>query len=193
MEEKTEELLRSKLEDGETVLWTGKAVPGKILSPAYRQDFLLKLLISGGIGLFFVIQCIKSAVEAGEPLKIGPVLVIIGVAAVAPCAVLADGKRAGRLRYAATDRRLITLNLDNFNCVFYKTIHDAAFRKDSDGKTSLLCGKSAVLSSPSKWRDIATRNCPFLSEKGVCEAFALYAVDDAEGLKKAVGNKLSAA
>lgn len=190
MEEKTEELLRSKLEDGETVLWTGKAVPGKILSPVYRQDFLLKLVISGGIGLFFVIQCILSAVEAGEPLKIGPVLVIIGVAAVAPCAVLADGKRAGRLRYAATDRRLISLNGDNVNSVPYSSIHEAALKQDSDGNTSLLCGKTGVTLKEGRWRDIATLNCTSVSGNRECDRFVLYSIDDVDGLKAAVGGQL---
>lgn len=191
MEAKTEELLRSKLEDGETVLWTGKAVPGKILSPAYRQDFLLKLLISGGIGLFFVIQCIKSAVEAGEPLKIGPVLVIIGVAAIAPCAVLADGMRAGRLRYAATDRRLISLNGDNVNSVPYSSIHEAVLKQDSDGNTSLLCGKTGVTLKEGRWRDIATLNCTSVSANRECDRFVLYSVDDVDGLKAAVNGQLN--
>jgi len=192
MNQASEELLKSNLEEGETILWTGRADAAKPISTTNRGMCLASLIVSSVIAVFFISKMILSAAQSGGSISIAFILLVLGAAALLPGGVIGDGFRARKLSYAATDRRLIIISKSNFNSMFYRCIHDAAFMRDSDGKVSLLCGKTALASKPWRWRDLATRNGSFLNEKGVCDAFILYAVDDADGLKKAVSGRLTA-
>ena len=192
MEQHSKELVKSILEDGEKVIWEGKADAGKPIVPSNLGYFIANLTVAGLIALFVIVQSILSGSRSGTGVSIMPILAILAVAAVAPGGVIADGYRVRRLCYAATNRRLISVNKENVNYAFYRTIRDAAFMTDSEGKTSLLCGKTALKAQPWKWKDIATRNCGILNDKGDCDAFILYAVNDVDGLKKAFNENLDA-
>ena len=99
---------------------------------------LASLIVSSVIAVFFISKMILSAAQSGGSISIAFILLVLGAAALLPGGVIGNGFRARKLSYAATDRRLIIISKSNFNSMFYRCIHDAAFMRDSDGKVSLL-------------------------------------------------------
>ena len=94
------------------------------------------------------------------------------------------------MSYAITDRRILALGED-VKGVELEKVDAAEFRKDADGHTSLLIGRDAVKSKPTKWRQYTVVG-PHLTdeENPVCETFALYAVKDIAGIRKALAGRL---
>lgn len=182
--------IEEKLEPGEKLLWKGQAVEGRIMSPIYAPTYLLNILLSYGITGFVAVKCILTNISAGEPLDFAPPILMLAIGSILPLTNIADAVKAHRLRYAATDRRLISMSGDNINSVPYSSIHEAVMKQDRDGNTSLLCGPAGVKLKENKWRFIATLNCTSVAEGHDCDRFLLYAVDDPEGLKNAIKDRI---
>ncbi|MBR1456186.1 MAG: hypothetical protein IJ594_03375 [Oscillospiraceae bacterium] len=183
-----EERLREQLEEGEQLLWTGKAEPYETLDAVHKRPFTLKCVIGYLIALAVIVTYVSVARETGiQPLLI---LLVLAIASIGPLNVLGDGRKLRRAVYAATDRRLIAVG-ENVRSVEYDKIAEAAFREDEAGHVSLLCGYNALKAKSAKWREITLVGHTFdEDDKSRCAAFALYAVDDANGLKKVLREKI---
>lgn len=191
MDNKLREKMTEKLENGEKLIWAGRAKEGKVMSSIYAPAYIRNIILSYGITGFAAVKCVLTNLKAGDPVDLVPVVLLLVMGSILPLSSLADAVKAQRLQYAATDRRLISLNGDNMNSVPYSSIHEAVLKQDSDGNTSLLCGKTGVKLKEGRWRDIATLNCTTVSGNRECDRFVLYAVDDVDGLKAAVSGQLN--
>ena len=77
------------------------------------------------------------------------------LAALTPVRFLTDAAKIRKLRYVATDRRLMVVSEGAARSAAYGRIDQAAFRTDADGVTSLLCGALALAAKENKRREIA--------------------------------------
>lgn len=191
MDENYLKRVREKLQDGEEILWTGKAEKGRIMTRLYTPVYLRNILISYGFFGFIAVICVLDNIKSGQPVDLIPPLLMLAFGSVVPLAGIADAVRAHKLQYAATDRRLFSLGREAVNSVPYVSIHEALLKQDSDGFTSLLCGSAGTRMKESRWRTYATMNNTTISEDQNCEYFILYAVNDPEGLRKALKGRLN--
>lgn len=183
-----EEYLKSSMESGEQLLWSGGSTSGKVWDNTYRIPYFLRFLISYGL----VIALMAYAFHKNGELKISVILVLAVIGSMIPLTAVADGIKTRSLGYAATDRRLIRVNGSMMYTANYEDISVCGFRKDPSGNTSLLCGSKALKSKPSKWCGLAlfTGTHERDPENHVTD-YVFYAVDDPEGLKKALTGKVN--
>ena len=110
-----------------------------------------------GLGIFAVVIGLYMMMlrRTGAAVKPGILLVVLGLAALTPIRFLTDAAKIRKLRYVATDRRLMVVSEGAARSVTYGRIDRAAFRTDADGVTSLLCGEQALAAKENKRREIA--------------------------------------
>lgn len=182
-----EDYLRDNMENGEQLLWSGGSASEKVMDNTYRIPYLLRFLISYGLAAALMIYAVK--VTGG--LRISVFLVLLVLGSMIPLTAIADGMKVRSLGYAATSKRLIRVNGSILYSADYDDIGECRFGKDPSGNTSLLCGDKAVKSKPSKWRGLAlfTGTHEKDTENHVTD-YVFYAVDDPEGLKKALNGKV---
>lgn len=185
-----EELIKNNLENGEKILWTGKSASKKVMDSTYLVPYLIRFVVSYGI----VAALAFYAISKTGSIRTSALLMLLVVGSLIPMTAISDGIKSKKLCYAATDRRLMRVNESLVSSVNYDEIGSCAFRKDSSGNTSLLCGDKTVSSNPSSWRGKAlfTGSYEKDSENHVND-YVFYAVDDAEGLKKAIEDKVKIA
>lgn len=178
-----DEILKSALKDDEKLLWTGKPESFETLDKTHRPGFKKKIIISAVIAV--VLSVIYALIVAkSNNFKISIVLVIIVFAAYVPLTVLLDAnKLKKKISYAITDKRLITV-LDSAKGLDYSAVKTAAFKTDADGHTTLLCGPDALAQSPDKWRAQAVIGACMDESAVVCERYAMYALPDADKVRK---------
>lgn len=182
-----ETIIKEHLENGEQLLWCGKASSDKVMDRTYSLLYCLVILISYGIAAATLFLAYKSTGE----LKISVVLFLLIIGSILPLSALYDGIKVRELGYAATDRRLIRANGSELYSADYKDIAECSFRKDPSGNTSLLCGKKTVKSSPALWRGLSlfTGEVERDKENNV-HNYVMYAVNDTEGLKKVLNGRV---
>lgn len=182
-----EELIRNKLENEEQLLWTGKSVSKKIFDNTNRMGYLMRILVP----LAIMAGMMYASVVKNGGIKVSAFLMLFLLGILIPMAAVLDGLGVRDLEYAATDKRLIRKNGSQLISVNYDEIAECRFGKDKDGQTSLLCGKKAVNTSPSKWRGQAlfAGNLEKDEESHV-KAYTFYAVNDPDGLKQAMTGKV---
>lgn len=183
-----EEYIKSNLENGEKLLWSGGSTPGKIWDNTYRIPYLLRFLISYGLAIALMVFAVQTTGE----FKLSSFIALAVIGSMIPLTAVADGLKSRTLGYAATDRRLIRVNGSMMYSASYDDIGQCSFRKDSSGNTSLLCGSKALKSNPSKWRGLAlfTGEHEKDSDDNVID-YVFYAVDDPDGLKTALNGKVN--
>ena len=180
-----EELLNKNLQKGETVLWRGKPANFKILEKTYTGFYAVLLCVFYGLTIFFLVYAFQKNGKL-DMMTLIPVLVF---GSIIPLSELNNAFKARPLGYFATDRRLIRINRDRVIPMEYDRIRECQFKKDADGKVSLLCGWKAVQTKPYLWRNYATSNV--IEDEGEpCRAFILYAVNDPEGLKNVLKGRV---
>ena len=182
------EYIKSNLENGEKVIWSGGSAAGKVWDNTYRIPYLLRFLISYGLAAALLIYAFQ---KTGE-LRISVILVIAVIGSMIPLTAIANGVKAHTIGYAATDRRLIKVNGSMAYTVDYDEIGECSLRKDPSGNTSLLCGSKAIKSRPSKWRNLAlfTGTQEKDTSNHVTD-YVFYAVDDPDGLRNALNGKVN--
>ena len=183
------EQLKEALQEGEQLLWQGKAENFETLDRTHKQNLIMTTAISLGIALAICIAYIAAAGIANvKPLLI---LIILLIACIGPFNAFGDGKKLKKMIYAVTDQRILAVS-DDVRAVEFDKVDAAEFRRDADGHTSLLLGRDAVKSKATKWRQYTVVG-PHMNEEEPpkLETFALYAVNDVAGLKKALSGRLS--
>ena len=141
------------------------------------------------IGLVIFAAVIGAYVAAiartGAPFKPAVAIVMLVLVVLAPSRFLTDASKIRKLRYMATDQRLMVVTEGGARSVTYGRIDQAAFKTDGDGMTSLLCGKMAVNAKENKRREIAVIGMvggDRAEEGQPIESFGFYGLD-----KKDVG------
>lgn len=179
--------IKDNLENGEKLLWCGKASSNKVMDKTYSAFYCLVCLVCYGLAAAVLYMAYKATGE----VKLSVLLVILVIASILPLAALYDGIKVRSLGYAATDRRLIRTNGSEVFSADYKDIGECSFRKDASGNTSLLCGKKTAKSSPLLWRGLSLFTGVVERDKeNKVHNYVMYAVDDAEGLKKVLNGRV---
>ena len=177
-----EEKIRPFLEKGEKLLWCSRPEAFETLDATHKKPFIRGTVISAAAALIITALYVFLAKKNGAPIMPLLIAVILVAAALGPIHTFTyASKLRDKTIYAATDHRLIILSND-LKSADYEGIKAAAFKKDSDGHATLLCGEDALKFEPRKWR-IAALFPTFDNEaKGgpVVDRFAFYAVDNSE-------------
>ena len=188
------ETLMSKLAEGEELLWSGACKKGiktldKVQKPVFWRRVLIAAVIFAVITSFYIYKC--TGENATMELSYGIIVLFLAACAVSPLTVFMDASKVKRLIYAATDRRLLIFG-DKLLDMPYERITQACVKMDPEGNETLLCGTDCDKLQPEKWRYAAFIGGPATEmDGGPCQRFVMYAVDDIEGLKKTVGDKIN--
>ncbi len=175
------------LQKGEKLLWEGKAAPFETLDPVYKPVFIRKTIASAVIVLAIVIAYVIAAGENIKPLMI---FIIAALGSIGPINTLRDAKALRKITYAATDLRLISVT-DAVRSVEYGQIREASWKKDIQGHPCLLCGKDAVRTKETRWREFSVAGAMFTGEdSNECERFAMLGMTDADKLHAVLREKL---
>ena len=178
-----EELLKTAMEDGEELLWSGRPEKFETLDKTYKPIFLRKLIISLLVGAVFSVGYILLARKSGVELKWGFFVVVWVFCSISPIGIFRDAKALAKTVYGITDKRLITVaNTDAVRAVAYDKLEQAEFYTDEDGHTSLICGKAGGKKPGGNLRGAATSAVSADEEK--CDRFVMYAVPQSDKIRK---------
>lgn len=116
--EKTEYQFNTKtmeeLKDDETVLWTGRPEPFKLVNETNKKSLTLRWIICGA--LFVLLTVLYTVFTVGSPAGFKPAVVIVlviifGYLMLAP--VLDHNKAQKKCQYIVTDKRVLSAIGDN--------------------------------------------------------------------------------
>ncbi|MBQ6321603.1 MAG: hypothetical protein IJI24_01900 [Lachnospiraceae bacterium] len=174
--------LEKMLQDGEHVVWRGKAETFTILDGTNKSVFFLRLILCTLICIVVEILYVISATSTGADIKLGLMVIIFIACAASPLLFLSRSRKLRKYQYVATNMGLFTV-YDQIRSMPYKRISSYVFKKDADGHTSLLCGKKGIAAKPGKWREIAYFGNPGDDGVSPCDQFGFYAVDTPDKLE----------
>ena len=180
------------LQDGEELLWQGRSLITEPLNKTYRPVFVKKLIIGlivmGILGFLYI----RAALSTDAGVKPMVIIALAILCLFSAFQVIYSPRKLRKMIYAATDKRLMIVTPDHVIDVPYGRIHEAVFKTDADGLTSLLCGKDAVKSGPSAWRDLTAfaHVDPNGEAAQSCESFVLYGIDRPDQLKDALTDRI---
>ena len=179
MEQKLYELIG----EDEQVLWMGKP-QFKTLGETHKTFFAVKALLVAFALLAFFSYYFIGVLNGTIQFK-WMVLVIMGVIGAVPVMLeWLDAKKMQKTVYALTDRRMISLVDGAVHAVEYDKVKEYKFEKDADGQVSLVCGKDVMKTSPRNYRTNAVYGLSMSGDNTVCERFVLYAIPEADEVKK---------
>ena len=187
-----EELLRAKLHDDETLLWTARPEDFETMDAAYKTAIIRKIvMVILGIvvlGGWYVSAAIANGV------KVQPLAIVV-------CAlpflysIWNDFSDAKKLRtqvvYGLTDQRIVTLNGKLLHALEYAKVQEYEFVTDGAGHVSLLCGPDALKAGAKRAREAAVCGFRMNIDTDTCESYAMYGITDhAQQMKDILSKKL---
>lgn len=184
--------IRSYIKNDERLLWAGQCANTTTLNKTYKKVFTEKLITSSCIYAVLVVASILLAKHQNVKTPVGFLLLLALLIFIPVINVFTEAGSVSKAGYAATDKRLIVA-INGEKDIPYDKITQVAFRTDDDGLTSMLCGTKAVGSKPGSWRS-RTMEGNMVSKEDAdkpCQNFVFYAVNDPEGLKHVLKDKLS--
>lgn len=185
-----EKLLREKLLEDETLLWT--SVPGTFdtMDAAYKAPILRKILLTA-VGIVVLAGWYISAAVANG-VKVQPIAIVV-------CAlpflysIWNDFSDAKKLKtqtlYALTDRRILTLNGKQLHALEYEKVTEYDFVTDAAGQVSLICGPDAIKAGVKHTREAAVCGFRMNIDTDTCESYAMYGITDHAQQVKAIMDK----
>ena len=186
--------INSYIKNGEKLLWKGQPLKTETLNKTYKKKFVTNAVIIVCVLAVLAVLCLLMAKRQNVPMNWVFFGLVVLLACIPLINIFSDAGKLAKAAYAATDRRLIVVHSDGIKDVPYDRITAAAFRTDEDKLTTLLCGTKAVNSKPASWRDRTNRGNQMSKEEEAenkpCESFAFYAVNDPEGLKAVLKDRL---
>jgi len=184
-----EQKLNDILVDGEKLLWSGKP-EFKSLGETHKNFYAGKVVVVAFALIAFFMYYFIGVKEGTIPFK-AAVLVIMGVVAAVPLALeWLDVQKMNKTVYAVTDKRLISLVDTAVNTLTYDLIREYKFAEDADGQVSLVCGCDMMKKSPRTYRASAVYGLRMKDDHSECERFVMYAIPEADKVKKLVANQL---
>lgn len=176
-----EDILKSKLKDDETLLWSARPEAFETLDKTHKKHFVIKAIAVMVVFAALVVVYISAAQKNNAPVML-PVI-LIGLAA-ALYGAFGDILEANKLRnktiYGLTDQRMISVMGMSVESVDYARLNpgDYEFVTDEDGHTSLLCGERAREAKPHGRRSVTVCGAQNNSETGQCHGFAMYGITE---------------
>lgn len=181
-----EEILKPVLDGGEKILWSGRPESFETLDKTHKSSFIKRCVI---IAVTTAVLCALYffAIErTGAELKAGLIALILALAVYAALSpILHASQLRKKIQYAATDKRLFVIK-DEPKDIPYSQVSIASMKTDEDGHSTLLCGPSAVKSSPVKWRGDAATGIRTDNDSGLCDSLVMYAVTEPDKLREAL-------
>ena len=174
-----EDILKSKLKDDETLLWSATPEAFETLDKTHKAGFIRKAIIITIVFAAIVAFYINMAIDKNAAIQI-PVL-LIGLAAAA-YGIFGEFLDANKLRnktiYGLTDQRMIAVMGMSTEAVEYARMNagDYEFVTDEDGHTSLLCGERAREAKPNGRRSMTVCGAQNNADTGICHVFAMYGI-----------------
>ena len=183
-----DENLKSRLNEGETILWQSKTEPIQALDKTNQKRFFTNLIVCSMIAIVLIVLYLTNV--KGE-VKFSAIVIVLVLCAFAPLRRILDASAVKKLQYLVTDQRLLVFNGSEIKGVELGRIQDAVLKLDADGHLSLLVGSRGIKTKPDHWRELAIVGQPSsLPEEEPIETFGFYAVDDRAGLKKVLAQVL---
>ena len=171
--------LKNILQEGETLLWSGKPEPFGTLEGLYKSAILRKILLIAASIVILAGWYISAAVKNGVAVQ--PVAIIV-------CAlpflysIYNDFMDAKALRertlYAMTDRRMITVVGNAVSGVEYDKVEDWKVEADADGIVSLVCGVDALRAREHSRRECAVCGARTNLDTCLCESYVMYGITE---------------
>ena len=179
-----DELIKSRMEEGERILWQGGPEPVKALDSTNKKRFWVTTCICIVTAIVLLALYICNVKGDRKPAVYVIVLVLC---AFAPIRRILDARDVRKLRYVVTDKRLMNVSSEA-KAVPLSRIRECALRTDADGHMSFLAGAGALKARPNHWRDVALTGNPGSGGEPdePVDMFGFYAVADKAGLRKAI-------
>lgn len=178
-----DELIKGRMEEGETILWQGGTEAIEALDKTNKKRFWVTLAICAVLAV--VINALYITNVKGE-VKPAVIVIILLLCAFAPLRRILDASAVRKLRYVVTDKRLMIVSTEA-KAVLLSRIPVCALRSDEDGHLSFLAGENALKAKSSHWRDLALTGQPNSADADEpVDGVAFYAVADKAGLRKVI-------
>lgn len=177
------ELLKEELLENEKVLWEGKAETFSTLDKTHKLPMIKRAALIIGVVAAICIWYVVYSMANSIVIKPAIIVTAMFCAFLGAFSFISQANKIKKMRYYATNQRIICcVEIPKF--LEYGKISDVVLKQDADGHTSVLFGKNAIKAKAHQWRSLSLLD-PYLDEEtGFCTRFAMYAVDDAEQLKK---------
>lgn len=176
-----EDILKSKLKDDETLLWSAVPEAFETLDKTHKAYFLRKAVLVAAAAVALIVLYIIAA--AKNHAAVQPAVIAILLAA-GGYGVFGDILDANKLRnktiYGLTDQRIIAVMGMSTEAVDYERMNkgDYEFVTDEDGHTSLLCGERAREAKPHGRRSVTVCGAQNNAETGECHGFGMYGITE---------------
>ena len=179
-----EELLKKAMDKDEKLLWSGRPEKFETFDKTYSPIFKRKIIISALIGIILTVGFIILSARANMEIKWGAIVIIWLFCVIAPINIYRDANTlTKKIMYGITDRRFITVS-DTTKNITYDKLDKAIFYTDADRHTSIICGTKAEKLKEKNLRELATMGVCMDADGKECEKYVMYAVPEAEKLKK---------
>ena len=181
MEQKLNEILK----ENEKVLWSG--MPAfKAMGATHKTMYAGKCVVVAFLAIAFLMYYFLGVQEGTITFK-PAVLVLAAVLAAVPLMLdWVDVKKMQKTVHAITDSRLISIVDGAVNSVEYAQVEEYKFVEDADGQVSLMCGSDMMNKGPRTCRTNAVFGLRMNAEGSACERFVLYAIPEADEVKKLI-------
>lgn len=177
------------LQPGEKILWQGRPEPFRLLDNCQISHLLRDMLVSFVGGLLNV--ALFWLCSGREPVPPAVYSIVVLLVLLPPLRLVLDAIRLHHTEYLATDRRLLVIDRSTVRDVAYSRIRQAAFRRDTAGHTSLLCGEKALTGGSWSYRERTVVGLDALDgDDTVCDSFVFFAVAQPEPLRQVLKDRL---
>ena len=174
-----EDILRSKLKDDETLLWSAVPEAFETLDKTHKARFVRKAILIAIVVAALIVMYFIAAEKNHADVQFAVILVALAAGAYG---IFGDILDANKLRkktiYGLTDQRMIAVMGMSTEAVDYErmTKGDYEFVTDEDGHTTLLCGERAREAKPHGRRSMTVCGAQNNAETGECHGFAMYGI-----------------
>ncbi|MDR1481123.1 MAG: hypothetical protein LBI74_00685 [Synergistaceae bacterium] len=103
------DIFKKTLEEGESIRWSGFAMPYRLLDEAHKKQTLTSWIWALALGIVLIGGYIWMCFSRDVELKMGVVIICAAISLVIAWSPVSDKKNIKKLRYAITDRRAITV------------------------------------------------------------------------------------
>ena len=181
-----DEIIKEELQQGEKILWSGKTENFDIFDATNKKPIILRAVLIIGIVSFVCAFYAYYALSGNIELKPALIWLALFCAALGAVSGYTNGKKLKKMKYVITNQRIISC-VEVPKALKFSDIKEVEFKTDADGHTSVLFGKKAINAKEHQRRSLALLD-PYIDEDtGFCSRFVMYAVPDAEQIKKLIG------
>ena len=173
------EKLNEHLQDGEKLLWSG--MPNmKMMDETHKTAYAVKAVVTVFVAAAFLLYYMMGVQDGTIQFKAMVVVLTVVLAGVVLAPDWMDVKKLNKAVYAVTDRRLLTLINGALHAIEFDKITEYKFDTDSDGQTTLMCGKSGMKAKPARRRLQTIFGTRMTDDGTACDRFVMYGIPEAD-------------